>query len=323
MPPLEAAHGGPAIRVEGLSHRYGERQALRGIDLEVKQGEIFALLGPNGGGKTTLFRILSTYLMPTGGTARVHGHDVVREPEEVRRRLGVLFQSPSLDAQLTVRENLRYHGLLFGLKGGELKRRIDESLAQVRLSDRAGERVGRLSGGLQRRAELAQAMLHHPRVLLLDEPATGLDPGARADLANYLDRLRAETHVTVLLTTHLMDEADGADRLAILDGGRIVGAGTPRELKEALGGDVIELEGPDPGALHREIGRLYGDSVSLVDGVVHLEQPRGRETLARLLPALTARIDSALLRHPTLEDVFLARTGRHFHHDDEPEAGGA
>jgi ABC-2 type transport system ATP-binding protein len=322
MPPRDAATGDLAIQVEGLSHRYGEREALRGIDLDVRQGEIFALLGPNGGGKTTLFRILSTYLMPTGGIARVHGHDVAREPEEVRRRLGVLFQSPSLDVQLTVRENLRYHGLLFGLKGRALGRRIDETLAQVRLSNRAGERVGRLSGGLQRRAELAKAMLHRPRVLLLDEPATGLDPGARADVRTYLEQLRTETHVTVLLTTHLMDEADGADRLAILDDGRIVGGGTPRELKETLGGDVIELEGPDPEALCREIRGVHGDSVSLVDGVVHLEQPRGRETLASLLPSLTAKIDSALLRHPTLEDVFLARTGRHFH-DDEPGDGGA
>ncbi len=301
-----------AVQVQGLVHHYGKRQALRGIDLDVRAGEIFALLGPNGGGKTTLFRILSTYLMPGGGSARVGGHDVVREPDAVRRCLGVLFQSPSLDVQLTVQENLRYHGFLFGLRGPALRRRIEASLARVHLEDRAAERVGKLSGGLRRRAELAKAMLHQPRVLLLDEPSTGLDPGARVDLAAALEQLRAEEGITVVLTTHLMDEAEGADRLAILDEGSVVALGTPAELKETLGGDVIEVQGPDPEALCREIRARYGNGVSLINGTVHLERPRGGETLAELLPSLSGKIESVMLRQATLEDVFLARTGHRF-----------
>ena len=281
----------------------------------MRAGEIFALLGPNGGGKTTLFRILSTYLMPTGGSARVGGHDVVREPDAVRRCLGVLFQSPSLDLQLTVQENLRYHGFLFGLRGAALRQRIEASLARVRLQDRAAERVGKLSGGLRRRAELAKAMLHQPQVLLLDEPSTGLDPGARADLAAALEQLRAQEGITVVLTTHLMDEAEGADRLAILDEGSVVALGTPAELKKTLGGDVIEMQGPDPEALSEEIRARYGNGVSVLDGTVHLERPRGSETLAELLPSLSGKIESVMLRQATLEDVFLARTGHRFGED--------
>lgn len=305
----------PAVQVQGLVHHYGERQALCGIDLEVRSGEIFALLGPNGGGKTTLFRILSTYLMPGGGSARIAGHDVVKEPDAVRRCLGVLFQSPSLDAQLTVQENLRYHGYLFGLRGAALRERIDASLARVRLQDRTGERAGKLSGGLRRRAELAKAMMHRPQVLLLDEPSTGLDPGARADLAATLEKLRAEEGITVVLTTHLMDEAEFADRLAILDEGSVVAQGAPKELKASLGGDVIEMQGSDPEALCEEIRARYGDSVSLINGTVHLEQPRGSETLAELLPSLSGKIESVILRQPTLEDVFLSRTGHRFEGD--------
>jgi ABC-2 type transport system ATP-binding protein len=311
---------GPAVQVQGLVHRYGQREALRGIDLEVGSGEIFALLGPNGGGKTTLFRILSTYLMPSGGSASIGGHDVVRRPDAVRQCLGVLFQSPSLDVQLTVKENLRYHGLLFGLRGALLQERIGESLARVRLTDRAGERVGKLSGGLRRRAELAKAMLHHPQVLLLDEPSTGLDPGARADLAASLQKLRADHGLTVVLTTHLMDEAEWTDRLAILDQGSVVAEGTPAELKQTVGGDVIEVQGADPEGLCREIRSRYGDGVSLVDRTVHLERPRGHETLAELLPTLSGKIESVVLRQPTLEDVFLARTGHRFEEEEMPPA---
>jgi len=312
MSPLSAVADELAVEVRGLVHHYGKRQALCGIDLDVRAGEIFALLGPNGGGKTTLFRILSTYLMPGGGTAQVGGYDVVRQPNDVRRCLGVLFQSPSLDIQLTVQENLRYHGYLFGLRGAELRERIDAALARVRLQDRAGERVSKLSGGLRRRAELAKAMLHRPQVLLLDEPSTGLDPGARADLTAALEKLRAEDGITVVLTTHLMDEAESADRLAILDEGQVVALGTPAELKETVGGDVIEVQGPDPESLCEEIRARYGNGVSLLNGTVHLERPRGREVLAELLPSLSGKIESVMLRQPTLEDVFVARTGHRF-----------
>jgi ABC-2 type transport system ATP-binding protein len=228
-----------ALEVHGLGHRYGDRQALRGVDLTVRRGEIFALLGPNGGGKTTLFRIVSTLILPGEGSAAVCGHDVVRAPEAVRRCLGVLFQSPSLDPHLTVTENLRHQGRLFGLRGAELEARIAAMLERVRLADRAKEIVARLSGGLRRRADLAKAMLHGPEVLLLDEPSTGLDPGARRDLRDYLRHVREREGTTVILTTHLMDEAQESDRLAILDRGSVVALGTPAELKGEIGGDVI------------------------------------------------------------------------------------
>jgi len=303
---------GDAVEISGLSHRYGDREALRGVDLAVRRGEIFALLGPNGGGKTTLFRILSTLLPPTRGTARICGHDVGREPDAVRRCLGVLFQSPSLDGQLTVAENLRHQGHLFGLRGRDLGRLIDEMLERVRLADRKGDRVNSLSGGLRRRAELAKAMLHSPQVLLLDEPDTGLDPGARRDLREQLALLRDGAGVTVLFTTHLMEEADGADRLAIVDRGSIVALGAPEELRRTVGGDVIELRGPEPERLSEEIRALYGCEPTVVDGMVRMERPRGPEFLAELLPAFAGKIESVALRHPTLEDVFISRTGHLF-----------
>lgn len=309
-----------AVQVRGLAHRYGEHVALRGIDLEVRSGEIFALLGPNGGGKTTLFRILSTLIPPQEGTAAIFGSDVAREPGAVRHSLGVLFQSPSLDGKLTVEENLRHQGHLFGLRGRDLTDRIQDRLERVRLSDRAGDMVEKLSGGLHRRAELAKAMLHSPALLLLDEPSTGLDPGARRDLRDNLERLRAESGMTVLLTTHLMQEAEWADRIAILDRGKVVALDAPDVLRRSVGGDVIELRAGDPEALSRAIAERFGEGPTLVDGLVRLERPDGPEFLATLLPAFAGQIDSVAMRHPTLEDVFLSRTGHRFH-DDRPLAG--
>src|SRR5438552_1768384 len=208
-----------SVSVQGLAHDYGERRVLRGLDFTVPEGEIFGLLGPNGGGKTTLFRILATLLRPTAGRALVMGHDVALEPDEVRRRIGVVFQSPALDRVLTVRENLEVHGRLYGLSGRGLRGAAEEMLRRVRLLDRADDRVGTLSGGLMRRAEIAKGLLHRPRLLLMDEPSSGLDPGARQDLWELLRDLRERFGTTLLLTTHLMEEADRCDRLAILSEG--------------------------------------------------------------------------------------------------------
>jgi ABC-2 type transport system ATP-binding protein len=292
-----------SVEVDGLTHRYGERTALDGVGFSVRPGEVFGLAGPNGGGKTTLFRILSTALAPTEGAARVAGIDV--RDGAVRRKIGVVFQSPSLDGKLTVAENLLHHGHLYGLSGGGLRARIDEELDRFGLADRRAERVERLSGGLQRRVELAKSLLHRPEVLLLDEPSTGLDPGARRDL---WDALRGLKGVTVLLTTHLLEEAERCDRLAILHKGRIVALGEPMTLRAEIGGDVVSLRSRDPRRLAASIREKLGEDPREVDGVLRLSRERGHEFVVRLVESFPGLIDSVTVAKPSLEDVFLAKT---------------
>jgi ABC-2 type transport system ATP-binding protein len=305
-----------AISIRGLTHAYGDRLVLRAVDCSVRQGEIFGLLGPNGSGKTTLFRILATLMRPAGGEARVFGHDVVRQAREVRESIGVVFQSPALDRKLTVRENLLVHGRLYGLGGTTLRAAAAEMLRRVRLLDRADERVDRLSGGLMRRAEIAKGLLHRPRLLLLDEPSTGLDPGARRDLWDLLRELRERDGTTLLLTTHLMEEAEHCERLAILSDGALVAEGTPRELKGEIGGDVIVITTTVPEALRDDIAARIGGTVQVVDGSVRLERPRGHELVPRLVEAFADRIDSIALGRPTLLDVFIHKTGHRFLGDE-------
>ncbi|HEY8667047.1 MAG TPA: ATP-binding cassette domain-containing protein, partial [Tepidisphaeraceae bacterium] len=196
------------VAIHGVVHRYGDRFALNGVSLTVQTGEIFGFLGPNGSGKTTLFRILSTLIAPTEGEVRMMGLDLRSQRDEIRRHIGVVFQSPSLDKQLTAEENLMHQGHLYGLRGAELRGRIGEMLARVGLAERPRERVGQFSGGMRRRVELAKGLLNRPRILLLDEPSTGLDPGARIDLWRYLREIQGNEGVTILLTTHLMEEAE-------------------------------------------------------------------------------------------------------------------
>jgi len=313
-PPMTAQ---PVVQVERLVHDYGARRALRGVDFGVASGEIFALLGPNGGGKTTVFRILSTLLRPTAGRAAVLGHDVAREASRVRAGIGVVFQSPALDRKLTVRENLTTQGRLYGLRGAPLRESIEEMLRRVRLVDRAEDRVEDLSGGLMRRAEIAKGLLHRPRLLLLDEPSTGLDPGARNDLWEHLLDLRSRHGVTVLLTTHLMEEAERCDRIAILSQGTIVACGAPRALKAEIGGDVIANATPDPAGLRGDVERRFGAPVSVFGGTVRLERPRGHELIPALVDAFPGRIDSITIGHPTLLDVFIHKTGHRFWGEEE------
>jgi len=238
-----------AIEISDLRHHYGDREALRGVTFRVDRGEIFALLGPNGGGKTTLFRILSTLMRPASGEARVLGHDLARDAAAVRPRLGVVFQNPGLDPKLTVGENLVHHGHLYGLGGAPLRDRVKQLLGDLDLSDRANDRVETLSGGLARRTELARGLLHTPELLLLDEPSTGLDPGARRDFSHHLRELRDRAGVTVVLTTHYMEEAERADRVAVLHDGALVAIGAADELKRGVGGDVVVLEAEAPAEL--------------------------------------------------------------------------
>lgn len=305
----------PAVELRELSHHYGERQALQNISFTVNRGEIFALLGPNGGGKTTLFRILSTQMLPGSGTAAVAGYDVVRNPADVRRRIGVVFQSPSLDGKLTAAENLLHQGHLQGLKGRDLQLRIDYALEAVRLTSRGRERTEKFSGGMQRRVEVAKALLHEPELLLLDEPSTGLDPNARRELWDHLVRLRDEGEVTSLLTTHLMDEAEKADRVAILNKGRIVAIGTPEKLKATVGGEVLEMEGPEPRRLRSGISQKFGgEPVTIGHNTVRLETngESAARLLADIIDAFPGLIQTSRIGKPTLEDVFIRCTGHRF-----------
>jgi ABC-2 type transport system ATP-binding protein len=292
--------------VENLTHRYGARTALDRVSFSVSRGEIFALLGPNGGGKTTLFRILSTLTKPSEGRVLLDGRAVDR------RRIGVVFQSPSLDKKLTVLENVRHQGHLYGLHGVALARRMDELVGRFALTDRANDLVETLSGGLRRRVELAKGLLHKPELLLLDEPSTGLDPLVRRELGDYLAELRAKDGVTILLTTHLMDEADRCDRLAILDAGKLVALDNPAALKQRVGGDVITIEAKEPAALREQIQLKFGTAAAVFNGVVRLERPLGHRFIPELMEAFPGQIDAVSVGKPTLEDVFIDLTGHRF-----------
>jgi len=297
------------IEVQNLIHRYGDRVALNGIGFQVKPGEIFGLLGPNGGGKSTLFRILSTMMVPTEGRAVLAGHDVVREPAEVRRHVGVVFQTQSLDKALTVEENLRSQGHLHGLSGAVLRERMEHAMRQLGLADRRKDLVETLSGGLKRRVEIAKALLHRPQILLMDEASTGLDPAARRDLSRHVENLRSGEGVTILLTTHILEEAERCDRLVLLHQGNIVAQGTPGELRSSIGGDVVVLEAGDSGALAGRIEQRFGLKSKVMDGQVRVEIENGHRFITEVVEAFPGAIDSVGLHKPTLEDVFVRETG--------------
>lgn len=300
------------ISVRGLVHRYADRTALDGISFDVRPAELFGLLGPNGSGKTTLFRILSTLMVPTAGTAHIADLDVVGQSSALRRHIGVVFQAQSVDAKLTAYENLWHQGHLYGLRGPALKKRIEEILTRVGLLDRAGDRVETFSGGMQRRIELAKGLLHHPEVLLLDEPTTGLDPGARRDLWQYLQILRDEEKVSVIVTTHLMEEAERCDRLAILNEGKLVALGTPAELTREIGGDVVLLESHDAEDLAAKIRSRFHLDATVMGQQVRLEIENGHRFVPDVVEAFPGEIQALSVSNPTLEDVFIHRTGHKF-----------
>lgn len=308
---LESGQPGlQAVSARDLRFSYGERLALDGVGFEVRVGEIYGFLGPNGGGKTTLFRILATLLKPDQGWISVLGADIVEEAALARLQLGVVFQSPSVDEQLTVAENLIHQGHLYGLRGADLKSRITALLERFSIDERRGDRVRTLSGGLRRRVEIAKALLHRPRLLLLDEPSTGLDPGARRDVWEVLEELRSSREVTIMLTTHFMEEGDRCDRLALVDRGRLVIEGSPESLKGEIGGEVVLISTEEPEALCQEI-RDRVDLDATVQGTrVRLEDERAHSFIAQLVESFPDRIEALSLSKPTLEDVFLHRTGR-------------
>lgn len=311
---LEVEHSGaPVISVQNLVHKYENRTALNGVSFDVRPAELFGLLGPNGSGKTTLFRILSTLMIPTAGKAIVMGSDAAQDPASVRRQIGVVFQAQSVDPKLTAYENLWHQGHLYGLRGTALKKRVQEILSRVGLADRAKEQVGTFSGGMQRRIELGKGLLHHPGVLLLDEPTTGLDPGARLDLWQYLQILRDEEKVSVLVTTHLMEEAGRCDRLAIMNEGNLVALGTPAELKSEIGGDVILLDAAhDAGVLADHIRARFHVDTTVLGNQVRIEREGGHRFVPDVVEAFPGEIQAISVSKPALEDVFIHRTGHKF-----------
>lgn len=307
-----------AIRVDHLSHHYPavgksaqKRTALSDVNLAVKQGEIFGLLGPNGSGKTTLFRILSTSISASSGTVVVDEIDVSQDPGQVRRKIGVVFQNPSLDRKLTLRENLVHHGHLFGVRGPSLTNRIEEAATLLDVSDRLDDVVQTLSGGLQRRGEIAKALLSKPSVLFLDEPSTGLDPTARRAMWETLLNLK-NSGVTILLTTHLMEDAERCHRLAILNHGRVVATGSPDELKSRIGGDVLTIESDRPDRVVETIRSRFSLEASQMDGVVRLERKDGSSFVPALVEAIPGDVKAIRVGKPTLDDVFAKETGESF-----------
>ena len=321
----EAVAGTYPIELDRLTHDYGTRVALDNLSFNVNEAEIFGLLGPNGSGKTTLFRILSTLMVPSGGQARVHGFDAATNANKVRQQIGIVFQARSLDLKLTVFENLKHQGHLYGLSGKRLTTRINEVLNRVGLSDRAKDFVETLSGGMQRRVELAKGLIHSPSILLLDEPSTGLDPGARRDLWLYLRNLRDEEGVTVFVTTHLMEEAEHCDRLAILNEGKLVALGTPFELKSAIGGDVVLFETASEAAAKSLAVRMSERFVidpTVLGSTVRLEREEGHRFITTAIEAFPGEINGVSVAKPSLEDVFIQRTGHRFWNETPAAATG-
>ncbi|MYF97965.1 ABC transporter ATP-binding protein [Candidatus Poribacteria bacterium] len=297
------------ITVNNLTHTYGSRRALDDVNFTVPRGEIFCLLGPNGSGKTTLFKILSTLMKPTSGSVDIFGYDLYNKSKAIRKLLGVVFQHPGLDIKLTVTENLRHHGHLYGLKGKTLKLRISELLERFGISDRSHDIVEELSGGLKKRVEIAKAMLHSPSILLLDEPSSGLDIGSRRQLSDHLSSLATTENILILLTTHVLDEADNCTRVGILDSGRLVSIGTPDELKGSITGDVVLIETTNGETLSQAIADRFDVSLKLTDNYIHIECEHGYEFVKEVVAAFPDEIQSVRVGRPTLEDIFIKLTG--------------
>ncbi|QBS36870.1 ATP-binding cassette domain-containing protein [Thermaerobacter sp. FW80] len=313
------------IEVEGLSRTFGAVTAVDAISFTVREGEIFGFLGPNGAGKSTTIQMLATLLPPSGGTARLAGFDIRREPRQVRRQIGIVFQDPSLDNRLTAEENLRLHARLYGVPAAVYRQRAAELLEMVGLADRRHALVATFSGGMKRRLEIARGLLHLPRILFLDEPTVGLDPQTRAAIWDYVHRLRERTGVTVFMTTHYLDEAEHCDRIAIIDHGRTVALDTPAALKRSLGGDVVYLrprEGVTPAALAKRLGADLGVQAEVAGDRVAVRTADASTLAPRLLAAVGSEVVALEMRQPSLDDVFLALTGRAIR-DEEPAGNGS
>jgi len=308
-----------AVAVSGLSKRYGTLEAVKEVSFSVARGEVFAFLGPNGAGKTTTIKMLCTLARPTGGRATVDGFDVQRQPKAVRRHIGLVFQEQTLDDQLTAEENLRFHAVLYHVPRAEVDERIDRVLRLVALEDRRRDLISTFSGGMARRLEIARGMLHTPAVLFLDEPTIGLDPQTRALMWEDVLRLRREEGVTIFLTTHYMDEAEYADRIAIIDQGSIVALDTPDELKRLVGADTVELTTADDAAGATRLSDA-GFRVKKSEDALVVFVEDGEALVARLIEVVGVPVSNVHVHRPTLDDVFLHFTGRQIREDHAEHA---
>jgi len=298
------------IEASNLVKRFGELEAVKGVSFSVKEGEIFGFLGPNGAGKTTTINMLCTLLKPTDGQAKVNGYDVIKERSQVRQSIGLVFQEPSLDDYLTAEQNLRFHGYAYGIPKNVLEPRLKELLEMMELWDRRKGKINTYSGGMKRRLEIARGLLHHPRVLFLDEPTLGLDPQTRRRIWDYIHDLRKRENLAIFMTTHYMDEAENCDRIAIIDYGRTVALDTLEKLKDGVGGDVISIKTEDNEEAMRLLEGQYKLKPGIENGIISFTVPHGEEFLPKFVSGFPLRLLSIGLRRPTLEDVFLKLTGR-------------
>lgn len=298
------------IEASNLVKRFGELEAVKGVSFSVKEGEIFGFLGPNGAGKTTTINILCTLLKPTDGQAKVNGYDVIKERSQVRQSIGLVFQEPALDDYLTAEQNLRFHGYAYGIPKNVLEPRLKELLEMMELWDRRKGKINTYSGGMKRRLEIARGLLHHPRVLFLDEPTLGLDPQTRRRIWDYIHDLRKRENLAIFMTTHYMDEAENCDRIAIIDYGRTVALDTLEKLKDGVSGDVISVKTEDNEEAMRLLEGQYKLKPGIENGIISFTVPHGEEFLPKFVSGFPLRLLSIGLRRPTLEDVFLKLTGR-------------
>ena len=302
------------VSVDQLVKQYGSGKSLftavNGVSFSVAPGEVFGFLGPNGAGKTTTISVLCTLLKPTQGKVRINGYDVVRQPNDVRHSIGLIFQDPTLDSQLTAQENLDFHAFAYDVPRNEARARSEQLLKLVDMWDRRNDQVRTFSGGMKRRLEIVRGLLHHPRVLFLDEPTQGLDPQTRALIWKYLLGLRDSDGITLFMTTHYMDEAEYCDRIAIIDHGSIVAIDTPDNLKATVGGDVVVLRTSDNAMAKAEIAQRFGTTATEHGQELRLEVDRGDEFVPELVRGITPRVEAISVSRPTLDDVFITLTGR-------------
>jgi ABC-2 type transport system ATP-binding protein len=309
-----------AIVVSGLEKSFGDVHAVRGVEFDVAGGEVFGFLGPNGAGKTTTINMLCTLAKPSAGTATVAAHDVVRERDDVRRNIGLVFQDPTLDGYLTAEQNLRLHAELYGVQSDLVVPRMRQVMEMVGLWERKDSPVATFSGGMRRRLEIARGLMHSPRVLFLDEPTIGLDPQTRRSIWTYIRQLKATEDITIFMTTHYMDEAEWCDRIAIMDNGQIVALDTPEALKAQVGTDAVRIHTDDDDAAIAALAERFGLEARISEGMVTFGVPRGEEFVPRLFAELGVAIRSVNVSRPTLDDVFMSHTGSSIRDAEEDQA---